>query len=132
MKIAVITDDGKTISQHFGRAAYYLVMTIEGGKIIDRQLRDKLGHNQFSNQPHHDPQPGELHGMQAGSHSKHLQMAQAVADCEVLLCGGMGMGAYQSMVSQGIQPMVTDVKDIEQAVQFYSEGKLIDRIDRLH
>jgi len=31
MKIAVITDDGKTISQHFGRSPYYLVLTIEEG-----------------------------------------------------------------------------------------------------
>ena len=52
MKIAVITDDGKTISQHFGRAPYYLVLTIEEGKIVSREMRDKMGHNQFSAQPH--------------------------------------------------------------------------------
>jgi predicted Fe-Mo cluster-binding NifX family protein len=34
MKIAVITDDGKTISQHFGRAPYYMVFSIEG-KLVD-------------------------------------------------------------------------------------------------
>ena len=34
MKIAVITDDEKTISQHFGRAPYYMVFTIEDGHII--------------------------------------------------------------------------------------------------
>jgi predicted Fe-Mo cluster-binding NifX family protein len=43
MKIAVITDDGKTISQHFGHAPYYLVVTVENNKIIDRELRDKPG-----------------------------------------------------------------------------------------
>ena len=36
MKIAVITDDERTISQHFGRAPYYVVVTIEDGKIVDR------------------------------------------------------------------------------------------------
>jgi predicted Fe-Mo cluster-binding NifX family protein len=29
MKIAAITDDGKTISQHFGRAAYYMVLLLK-------------------------------------------------------------------------------------------------------
>ena len=29
MKIAVVTDDGKTICQHFGRALYYAVVTVE-------------------------------------------------------------------------------------------------------
>ena len=31
MKIAAITDDGTTISQHFGRAPYYVVVTVEAG-----------------------------------------------------------------------------------------------------
>ena len=42
MKIALITDDGKTISQHFGRAPYYLVVTIDEGKVIDRETREKI------------------------------------------------------------------------------------------
>ncbi len=29
MKIAIITDDGKTICQHFGRANFYAVLTLE-------------------------------------------------------------------------------------------------------
>jgi len=40
MKIAVISDDGKTISRHFGRAPYYLVLTVEDGKIVAREQRD--------------------------------------------------------------------------------------------
>jgi hypothetical protein len=36
MKIAAITDDGITISQHFGRAPYYMVLTIENGEILQR------------------------------------------------------------------------------------------------
>ena len=31
MKIAATTDDEATISQHFGRAPYYLVTTVENG-----------------------------------------------------------------------------------------------------
>ena len=66
------------------------------------------------------------------SHNKHLEMAEAIADCEALLCGGMGMGAYQSMQVRGIKPVVTDIRDIEQAVQAYIEGKIVDRVDKLH
>jgi predicted Fe-Mo cluster-binding NifX family protein len=132
MKIAAITDDGKTISQHFGRAPYYLVITVDDGQIVDRELRDKLGHAHFVNQPHDEDVPGGLHGTGAASHGKHLQMAEAIADCEVLLCGGMGMGAYQSMVALGIRPVVTDIWEIEQAVKDYLEGKIVDQIERLH
>jgi predicted Fe-Mo cluster-binding NifX family protein len=132
MKIAAITDDGKTISQHFGRAPYYLVVTVEDGQITHRELRDKLGHAQFADQAHDPEQPGQPHGMGAASHNKHLMMSEAIADCEALLCGGMGMGAYQSMLARGIKPVVTDIWDIEQAVMAYVEGKIVDQVERLH
>ena len=41
MKIAFVTDDGETISQHFGRASKYLVVEVDGGKELLRELRDK-------------------------------------------------------------------------------------------
>ena len=132
MKVAAITDDGKTISQRFGRASYYLVATIEAGQIVERQLRDKLGHAHFANQPHEPEPPGQMHGMDAASHDKHLQMAESISDCEALLCGGMGMGAYQSMLARGIKPVVTAIRNIDQAVIAFVERKIEDQIGRLH
>lgn len=132
MKIAAITDDGQAISQHFGRAPYYLVVTVENGQIVSRELRDKLGHAHFANQPHEPDRPGQPHGFGPAEQNRHAQMAEAIADCQVLLCGGMGAGAYESMRAKGIKPVVTDVSSIEQAVQAQLEGKLVDRTDLLH
>ena len=132
MKIAVITDDGKTISQHFGRAPYYMVLTIEDGKITNREQRDKLGHNHFSSQPHEEHNHGAGHGNDPTTHSKHASMAEAIVDCEALLCGGMGMGAYESMRQLDIKPVVTDLSDIDAAAQAYIDGKLIDHTELLH
>ena len=136
MKIAVITDDGKTISQHFGRAQYYLVATVENGQIVNREMRPKLGHNHFSNQPHehvHEEEGhGHHHGHDADSHNKHMQMSEAITDCEALLCRGMGAGAYESMKARGIRPIVTDVEAIEEAALAYSRGELRDHIEKLH
>ena len=131
MKIAVITDDEKTVSQHFGRAPYYVVATIENGQIVGRERRDKLGHAHFANEPHVH-QPSEQHGFDPASQDRHTRMAQAIADCEVLLCRGMGAGAYESMKQAGIRPIVTDISGIDEAVQAYLEGKIVDRTDRLH
>jgi len=132
MKIAVITDDGKTISQHFGRAPYYLVLTIEEGKIVNREMRNKMGHNHFSAQPHAEEPRAAGHGMDSASHHKHVSMAEAIADCKALLCGGMGMGAYESMHKFNIQPVVTDLRDIDTAVQAFIDGKLYDHTELLH
>ena len=52
MKIAFVTDDEKKISRHFGRAKYYTIITMEDGKIVSRVKRDKMGHAQFSGEPH--------------------------------------------------------------------------------
>jgi len=132
MKIAAITDDGNTISQHFGRAKHYLVATVENGEIVGRELREKLGHAQFANDPHPVEKPGQPHGMDPASHNRHLQMAEAIADCEALLCRGMGMGAYESMKTRGIRPIVTDIIFIDEAVMAYVEGRIVDLVERLH
>jgi len=134
-KIAAITDDGRTISQHFGRAQYYLVTTVENGQMIQCELRDKLGHVHFSSQPHpegHVEQPGQPHGMDPASHNRHVQMAAAISDCEALLCRGMGMGAYQSMQQFGVRPVVTDIAAIDEAVTAYLDGTIVDRVEKLH
>ncbi len=131
MKIAFITDDEKTISRHFGRAQYYLVVEVEDGKEISRDLRNKLGHGQLiADEGQH--KQGEMHGMSEASHSKHSQMAGAISDCDALICGGMGMGAYQSMQSFDITPIVTELSNIEDALQAYLNGNLKDQTEMLH
>ena len=130
-KIAVITEDGETISQHFGRAPYYLVVTVQNGQVVDRELRSKLGHNHFVNEAHVET-PGQPHGLDQASHDKHLRMSEAITDCEVLICRGMGMGAYESIKTYGIRPIVTDIVAIDDAVKAYIDGSIVDQIDRLH
>lgn len=128
-KIAIITDDGETISQHFGRAKNYLVVTLEAGQIVQRELREKLGHAHFAGQPHSHE---HHHGLDHESHQKHLQMSDAIADCEAVLCGGMGRGAYDSLKTRGIRPVITELMEINQAIAAYSAGEIVDRIEKLH
>ena len=62
MKIAIITEDGTTVSQHFGRAHLYVVATVEDGKVVGKETRDKAGHHTFSGGEHPETAPGERHG----------------------------------------------------------------------
>jgi len=131
MKIAAISDDGVNISQHFGRAPLYVVITVEEGKIVDKETRPKAGHHTFAtaDQP---MAPGQRHGYDAGSQAKHKSMAEAIADCQVLLAGGMGWGAYESLESRGVEVVVTDVQSIYEAALKYLRGKLPNLMERLH
>ncbi len=85
MKIAAITEDGATVSQHFGHAPYYLVVTVEDGKLLSKEKRDKAGHHTFAASQHPDTTPGERHGYDAGAQSRHATMAQSIDDCQVLM-----------------------------------------------
>ena len=131
MRIAAITDDGKTISQHFGRAPFYAVLTIENDEIVKREMRDKLGHHQFVHEEGHLDEQGR-HGFGPGSQSRHASMATAISDCDVLLCRGMGWGAYESMKQSGIETIVTDIPNIEEAVQAYLDGSIVHGAGMLH
>ena len=133
MKIAVITEDGKTISQHFGRAPYYLVFTVEEGEIVQQELRDKVGHRQFAQELHdHDHNDPRGHGFGAHSDAKHVRMIESIKDCEVIVVRGMGRGAYLAMEQANIRPFVTDIEDAEEAVQAYIDNTLEDHTEKLH
>jgi len=132
MKIAVVSEDEDTISQHFGRAPLYVVVTAEDGKIVGKESRNKTGHHTFAAHRHQDLGPGERHGYDAGSAVRHESMAGIISDCQVLIAGGMGWGAYESMQSYNIKSVVTDVKNINEAVQLYLDGKLPNLMERLH
>jgi predicted Fe-Mo cluster-binding NifX family protein len=130
LKIAVVSDDGETVSQHFGRAQQYVVATVENGRIEKREIRDKLGHMHFEGQHGHEEDREHHHGPEA--EHRHGLMIEPIADCEVLIAGGMGGGAYEAIRSQGIRPVLTDVKLIDDAVRAFVEGQLVDRRERIH
>lgn len=131
MKIATITEDGSAISQHFGRAPLYLVVTVEDGKIVSKETRAKTGHHTFA--AHHvELSPGERHGYDTGAQTRHASMMENIADCEVLIAGGMGWGVCESLKNRNINPIVTDVGTIDKAVKLYLEDKLPNLMERLH
>jgi len=132
-KIAFITENGTTISQHFGRAPYYKVITIENEQVHAQEIREKMGHKNFVSQhDDHQHDPNQPHGMDDASKNKHFQMAEAIKDCDVLLCGGMGLGARKHMEESGIQVIMTEIANIEEALSQYMAGTIKDRSERAH
>ncbi len=132
MKVAVVTNDGKTTSRHFGRAPYYLVFTVEEGNIVEKEQRPKPGHQEFAHEDHEHPEHDHLHGMDAHSADKHAQMLDPIRDCEAVIVRGMGTGAYLAVKQAQIRPFVTEVEDAEAAVHAYIDGTLVDHPERLH
>jgi predicted Fe-Mo cluster-binding NifX family protein len=128
MKIAVVSDDGKTISQHFGRAMYYVVYDVSNGVITGSETRNKAAHH--SGEEHHGHGEGEHSGPEADA--KHSSMLANISDCEVLIVRGMGWGAFDAINAAGVKPFITDLELAEEAVKAYVAGKLDSHIERLH
>ena len=132
MKIAVITDDGKTISRHFGRARQYLVVTVEEGRILQQELRDKVGHHSFAPHGGDDHHGSGQHGFDPASRNRHAQMLGTIQDCQAVLAGGMGLGMQRNLEEVGIRPLLTDLQDIQEAVQAFIDGRLTQRPELAH
>lgn len=127
MKIAVVSDDGKSISQHFGRATQYIVFSTEDGVVLAPEIREKparqgVGHDRGDHRGHH----GEGHA------AMHHRMFEPIADCDLLIARGMGRGAYEDIHGLGIRAIMTELEDARQAAQAAASGTLQDRPDRVH
>ncbi|NTU80050.1 MAG: dinitrogenase iron-molybdenum cofactor biosynthesis protein [Chloroflexales bacterium] len=133
MKIAFVSDNGTTISRHFGRARQYVVVTLTEGQEVAREVRAKTGchghHHHGAGHDHHSDQHDD-HAHH--DHAHHDDMLQAIADCEVLIAGGMGTGVDQRLVAAGKRTIRTQMQDIDQALQLFLAGRLGDTIELVH
>jgi len=118
-KLAVPTDDGETISRHFGQAKYFRVITLENDQTARSEMREKASH-----------QHGD-HSHPAGIHPGQ-QMIEVISDCQVLVCGGMGTPAYNRVVAAGLRVILTRQLSIDTAVQAYLLGTLNNEPNLVH
>jgi predicted Fe-Mo cluster-binding NifX family protein len=119
IKIALTTDDGESISQHFGQASYFKVITLEDNLISGSELREKASH-QHGDHSHAD-------GVHPGQ-----QMVESIFDCQVLITGGMGTPALNRAAAAGLKVFLTDIPSIDSAIQAYVAGTLDNDQSRIH
>jgi predicted Fe-Mo cluster-binding NifX family protein len=132
VKIAVVTDDSESISRHFGRAGSYLVVTVEDDKVIAQELRPKAGHDDFAGQGDGSHEPGQPRGYGRSAAAKHAAMIDSIRDCEVVIAGGMGRGAFESLRKADIATVITDERNVALAIERFVRGDLPNLDDRLH
>lgn len=116
MRIAVATDDGISISRHFGRSAAFAIF--EYAKQTLKLLEQRV--NNFG---HH--KRGECdHNHEAGNHS-HESFIEALKDCQAVICRGMGRRAQTDLREKGIKIVLTNENtSAESAAEKYALGKL--------
>jgi predicted Fe-Mo cluster-binding NifX family protein len=115
MKIAVASDDRKTISHHFGSALGFEIFEIKDNKIVKQEYRKNIGKSS-----------GEC-----GS-CNHDVMIDNIKDCDVIISYGMGRRIYDDLTKNNIQAVVTEEKTVNEAINKFIKNKLNNRLDKLH
>jgi predicted Fe-Mo cluster-binding NifX family protein len=119
MKIAVPTQDGSSISRHFGRGKAFFVFEVAGTEVLGRSVRE----NSFTAHA-----KGECDGNHDHDHDHgHEDIVAALRDCEAVLCYGMGRRAADALKEGGIKAFVLrEQMSPEAAVDHYINGKLTE------
>jgi nitrogen fixation protein NifX len=85
-KIAVATNDGKVIDQHFGRAAQFLIFVVDGA---DFRLLERI-------------QPASADELGEHDANHLLLVTEALSECRTVLASQIGKGAEAILSRKGI------------------------------
>jgi len=108
MKIAIGTDDGKTIRKgHFGSSSYYQIIEILNGEITGRELRSN---------PHVEAEHSDAHGQAE-------QIFNLLKDCSLFMANSMGKKSTFQLTARNIDCIATKFESVDLAVSKYLQGE---------
>ncbi len=118
LKIAVATRNGYRIALDFALAPYYTVLTLdEFGFVIKRELRPRMNRDRFIMELQGPSRP--WHQYFTSPEARHLIITLPIADCAVLLHRGMSAPLQHDIESLGIQVMLANSPEIDEAITAY-------------
>ena len=105
MKIAVTSQNRRTINEHAGKCRKFWVYDIEQGQVMGKTLLELP--------------------IEQSLHESSLQEPHPLDTVQVLITAGMGPGLQRRLAAKGITALMTAETDPDQAVAAYLQGTLI-------
>ncbi|MDQ5909231.1 MAG: hypothetical protein QG599_1326 [Pseudomonadota bacterium] len=105
MKIAVTSQNRRTITEHAGKCRKFWIYDVDQGQTTGRELLELPLEQSFHESSPHDPHP--------------------LDDVQVLISASMGPGLRQRLMAKGITVLMTPETDPDVAVAAYLQGTLI-------
>lgn len=103
MRVAMPVEEGK-VSEHFGRAPYFLIADIEQGKVISKEV--------VENPVYGAHRPGAVPNF----------LLEKGINC--IVCGGMGPSAEKIFKKKGIEIVMGVTGDVEEILEKLARGEL--------
>jgi len=135
MRIAIPTDDGRTVANHFGRAMYFMIVEIEDGKEVSRKLSENLHAREHGNHEHHGFGNGRGYGHEHGygngqgyghEHGHgHEEVFASVGEIEGVVAVRIGPHMFEDLKEKNIRIyLVRPGTSIDEVVSDMIAGKL--------
>jgi predicted Fe-Mo cluster-binding NifX family protein len=122
-KVAIATNDLRSVTGHLGRCRSFIVVTIEDGKVITTEVRQNtFTHHQMAHEHH------EHHGHGEGHHS-HEGLINGLRDCKFIVSQGGGWRIVEDLKIHNISTLFTDVDLIDEVISKLISGELENQED---
>ena len=127
MKIAIPSDEGTYLSQHFGRTLGFTIFEVANGRIINQEYRL----NNFTAHVSGQHEQYQHHGAEHDDHAQHShsRILIALSDCEIVIAGGMGRRLVDDLTDAGKKIFITTIPETRKAVEMFLSDKLISDKD---
>ena len=121
VKIAIPSDDGKSISPHFGRCCCFIIYEVEGNKVNSRTIRENLCC------PHRANICPKTVSVQTREFVERIrnEATSEIRDCQILIGRYMNQSAIDNLNSHNIRVIQVDEKDADVAIEKYLLGILV-------
>jgi len=122
VKIAIPSDDGESISPHFGRCRYFIIYEIEDNKIKSRTVRKNLCC------PHRVNVCPKTVLVQTREFIERIrnEAVSGILDCQVMIGRYMNESAIDNLNSHNIRIVLVDEKEADVAIEKYLLGALVE------
>ena len=120
MKIAIASDDGKQIASHTGRCACFVVFDVKNAQIVDCEVRP----NTFTLHARGNCSGAPEGAHRSGGSGRHDSLLDALSDCQVFICRGMGPRLVTDLHGRGIKVVFCSETDVQEAASKFASGTL--------
>ena len=122
MRIAIASDDGQRIADHTGRCACFVIYDVqEEGRITASEVRL----NTFTLHAHGKCQGDSGGTGHSGGADRHAALLDAISDCEVFICRGMGPRLVADLQGRGISVIFCSETNADEAASKFVNGTLL-------
>jgi predicted Fe-Mo cluster-binding NifX family protein len=117
MRVAVASEDGRTIAAHTGRCRAIAIFDVIGPEVRTVEHRASGARGADGDGCHDHRSSG------AQTHD-HSALVDALSDCGVLITRGLGPRLVADLASQGVEAYVCSVSEVTEAVRLFAAGSL--------